>query len=90
MAKPSPTASSRSPFDLAGQMAGEYRLGRLLGEGGFGAVYEAEHRVLKRRAAVKVLHRVAAKDSDAPLRFIAEAQAVNQIISSMVPVRADW
>ncbi|HVJ14063.1 MAG TPA: serine/threonine-protein kinase [Polyangiaceae bacterium] len=60
-------------------MAGEYRLGRLLGEGGFGAVYEAEHPVLKRRAAVKILHRVADKDSDAVQRFIAEAQAVNQI-----------
>jgi eukaryotic-like serine/threonine-protein kinase len=60
-------------------MAGEYKLGRLLGEGGFGAVYEAEHPLLKRRAAVKVLHRVAEKDSDAVQRFIAEAQAVNQI-----------
>jgi serine/threonine-protein kinase len=60
-------------------MAGEYRLVRKLGEGGFGAVYEAEHPLLKRRAAVKVLHRVADKDSDAVLRFISEAQAVNQI-----------
>jgi eukaryotic-like serine/threonine-protein kinase len=60
-------------------MAGEYRLLRKLGEGGFGAVFEAEHPVLKRRAAVKVLHRVADKDSDAVLRFISEAQAVNQI-----------
>jgi serine/threonine-protein kinase len=60
-------------------MAGEYRLVRKLGEGGFGAVYEAEHPLLKRRAAVKVLHRVADRDSDAVLRFISEAQAVNQI-----------
>jgi serine/threonine-protein kinase len=60
-------------------MAGEYRLLRKLGEGGFGAVYEAEHPLLKRRAAVKVLHRVADKDSEAVLRFISEAQAVNQI-----------
>ena len=60
-------------------MAGEYRLLRKLGEGGFGAVYEAEHPLLKRKAAVKVLHRVADRDSDAVLRFISEAQAVNQI-----------
>jgi serine/threonine-protein kinase len=60
-------------------MAGEYRLLRKLGEGGFGAVYEAEHPLLKRRAAVKVLHRAAARDSDAALRFVSEAQAVNQI-----------
>jgi len=60
-------------------MAGEYRLGRKLGEGGFGAVYEAVHPLLKRRAAVKVLHRIAGSDSDAVLRFVAEARAVNQI-----------
>ena len=60
-------------------MAGEYRLGRKLGEGGFGAVYEAIHPLLKRRAAVKVLHRIAGSDSEAVLRFVAEARAVNQI-----------
>lgn len=70
-----------TPGDIAGRMAGEYRLGRKLGEGGFGAVYEAEHPVLKRRAAVKVLHQVAGVDSDAVLRFISEAQAANQVRS---------
>ena len=60
-------------------MAGEYRLRRKLGEGGFGAVYEAEHPLLKRRAAVKVLRRIGGPGSDAVLRFISEAQAVNQI-----------
>jgi len=34
-------------------MAGEYRLRKKLGEGGYGAVYEAEHPLLKRRAAVQ-------------------------------------
>ena len=62
-------------------MAGEYRLRRKLGEGGFGAVYEAEHPVLKRRAAGKVLHQAAGRDSEAVLRFISEAQAANQIRS---------
>jgi serine/threonine-protein kinase len=65
-------------------MAGEYRLRRKLGEGGFGTVYEAEHPVLKRRAAVKVLHQVAGLDSDAVMRFISEAQAVNQIQSQHI------
>jgi eukaryotic-like serine/threonine-protein kinase len=74
-----PAAPPRRSSDSGGRMAGEYRLLRKLGEGGFGAVYEAEHPVLKRRAAVKVLHRVADKDSEAVLRFISEAQAVNQI-----------
>ena len=79
-----PASSSEIPTESAnivGRMAGEYRLRRKLGEGGFGAVYEAEHPVLKRRAAVKVLHRVAGRDSDAVLRFISEAKAANQIRS---------
>jgi len=74
----SPKAKSVPP-EITGWMAGEYRLGRKLGEGGFGAVYEAVHPLLKRRAAVKVLHRIAGSDSDAVLRFVAEARAVNQI-----------
>jgi serine/threonine-protein kinase len=75
---PSSKANSVAP-EIAGQMAGEYRLGRKLGEGGFGTVYEAIHPLLKRRAAVKVLHRIAGSDSEAVLRFVAEARAVNQI-----------
>jgi len=75
---PLPKTNS-APSEIAGWMAGEYRLGRKLGEGGFGAVYEAVHPLLKRRAAVKVLHRIAGSDSDAVLRFVAEARAVNQI-----------
>src|SRR5215471_7631749 len=67
--------------DIVGRMAGEYRLRRKLGEGGFGAVYEAEHPVLARRAAVKVLHQAAGGDSEAVLRFISEAKAANQIRS---------
>jgi eukaryotic-like serine/threonine-protein kinase len=75
------SSSSGTGQEIVGRMAGEYRLIKKLGEGGFGAVYEAEHPVLRRRAAVKVLHQVAGMDSDAVLRFISEAQAANQIRS---------
>jgi len=81
MSKRPPPGPGDASGDLAGRMAGEYRIGRKLGEGGFGAVYESEHPLLKRRAAVKVLHRDAQRNSDAVLRFVAEAQAVNQIRS---------
>ena len=60
-------------------MAGEYRILKKLGSGGFGTVYEAEHPVLKRRAAVKVLHASRSVEDVAVARFIAEAQAASQI-----------
>jgi serine/threonine-protein kinase len=65
--------------DLYGEMAGEYRILRKLGTGGFGTVFEAEHPVLKRKAAVKVLHENRSVDSNAVSRFVAEAQSANQI-----------
>jgi len=65
--------------ELYGEMAGEYRIVRKLGTGGFGTVFEAEHPVLKRKAAVKVLHANRSVDSAAVLRFIAEAKSANQI-----------
>jgi eukaryotic-like serine/threonine-protein kinase len=77
---PSPGRGAQTP-GIVGEMAGEYRLMRKLGEGGFGAVYQAEHPLLKKLAAVKVLHRAADRDSDAVLRFVSEAQAANQIRS---------
>jgi serine/threonine protein kinase len=71
----------KTPTDgeLYGEMAGEYRIVRKLGTGGFGTVFEAEHPVLRRKAAVKVLHTNRSVDSAAVLRFIAEAQSANQI-----------
>jgi serine/threonine protein kinase len=65
--------------DLRGQMAGEYRMLRQIGAGGFGTVYEAEHPVLKRKAAVKVLHASRTVDQAAVQRFVSEAQAATQI-----------
>ena len=41
----------------AGTVVGNYRIERPLADGGMGSVYEATHRILPRRAAIKVLHR---------------------------------
>ncbi len=67
-----------SDLDLA-EWVGEYVILRKLGEGGFGAVYEALHPVIGKRAAVKVLHAQYSADEAVTSRFAAEARAVNQI-----------
>src|SRR5262249_35668745 len=44
------------PVDMSGRLVGSYRLSRLIGQGGMGAVYEAAHQQLQRRVAVKILN----------------------------------
>jgi len=53
---------------------GKYALGPLLGVGGIGAVYAAEHPLLRREIAVKILHRRFATDAELSGRFIREAR----------------
>jgi serine/threonine protein kinase len=79
MAALNKTEVRRAGAELHGQLAGEYRILRKLGSGGFGTVYEAEHPLLKRKAAVKVLHAHPAMDSIAVQRFIEEARSASQI-----------
>ncbi|MBJ6761456.1 serine/threonine protein kinase [Myxococcaceae bacterium JPH2] len=62
-----------------GTLAGEYVLKVLLASGGHGSVYEAEHRILGRRAAVKVMHPHLADQGEMLQRFVREARVVNQI-----------
>ena len=57
-------------------LGGKYLLGELLGQGGFGAVYQARHTLLNRQQAVKILleqHFTSAKFRE---RFIREAQTL--------------
>jgi tRNA A-37 threonylcarbamoyl transferase component Bud32 len=58
---------------------GKYRLLELIGSGAMGAVYRAEHVVLGRIVAVKVLHAELANDESLVERFFAEARAVNLV-----------
>ena len=48
---------------------GKYRIIRLLGEGGMGAVYEGENTRIKRTVAIKVLHAAVAEKADVVQRF---------------------
>lgn len=61
-----------------GDKLGSFRLLELLGEGGAGAVFRAEHTFLKRPVAIKVLHPELYLDSGMVARFFQEALAVNR------------
>ena len=74
--KPQPTASSAL---TEGQRLGAYRIVRLLGEGGMGAVYEARQEPLDRRVALKTLHADYAKSQDALARFFNEAKVLSRL-----------
>ena len=63
----------------SGQLLGTYRIVRLLGEGGMGAVYEAKQEPLGRRVALKVLHAEFAEDADATTRFFNEAKILSRL-----------
>jgi len=63
---------------------GKYRIIRLLGEGGMGAVYEGDNTRIHRRVAIKVLHAGVAQSKDAVERFEREAQAAGRIGSEHI------
>jgi serine/threonine-protein kinase len=63
---------------------GKYRIVRLVGEGGMGAVYEGENTRIKRKVAIKVLHSAVAEKTEVVQRFEREAQAAGRIGSEHI------
>jgi serine/threonine-protein kinase len=72
-------SSPRVRTSLVGSSIGNLRLTQVLGEGGMGTVYLAEHPRLRRSSAIKVLHPWLVQDSKAVKRFFDEAHASNAI-----------
>jgi len=60
---------------LAARKLGQYLLKRRLGQGGMGEVYLAEHILLKRPCAVKIIRPEQALDTRTVQRFLREVQA---------------
>lgn len=60
-------------------LGGKYRLEKLLGTGGMGAVYEGLHEGVRKRFAIKVLRGEAFLDEGSRARFGKEAQAAAKI-----------
>jgi serine/threonine protein kinase len=65
--------------DSIGLVLGSYRLLEVIGRGGMGRVYRAEHVRLGRQVALKLLKPEYAVKRDAVARFFQEAKAVNKI-----------
>lgn len=76
-----PDKSARRPeLDLlrVGAEFGVYRIRECVGFGGMGVVYRAEHTLIERTVALKVLTPNAGTDPQMVRRFFAEARAVNR------------
>jgi serine/threonine protein kinase len=75
---PVPQAPTDEP-DRVGSVMGSYRVIELLGRGGMGFVYRAEHIKLGREVALKLLRSDYARRRDAVARFFQEARTVNRV-----------
>jgi serine/threonine-protein kinase len=64
---------------VIGRSIGNYKIVRVLGEGGMGTVYLAEHPMIGKRVAVKMLRPDLGTDPGLVSRFFQEAKAVNEI-----------
>jgi len=65
--------------DESGTDIGRYHLLAKLGEGGMGSVYVAEHKLMRKRVAVKMMHSAIGANSAPLVRFINEARAAARI-----------
>src|SRR5512147_3344395 len=64
---------------VVGTQVGAYRVLQQIGEGGMGTVWLAEHMMLGRRAAIKLLHPMFTARPDIVTRFFNEARAATAI-----------
>src|SRR5579883_868856 len=74
-----PREGSRRESLVGAVLGGRYRIERLIGEGGMGAVYQAEHTHMRKRLAVKVLHPEMSRLPEVVARFEREAMAAGHM-----------
>jgi serine/threonine-protein kinase len=73
------TVGKRASIQTGDLIEGRYRILKLLGEGGMGAVFLAEHTLIKRRVAIKILHPHLATDAHVVDCFMNEARAAGML-----------
>ena len=79
------------PSSLVGSTLSErYRVDKLVGEGGMGTVYLAEHMLMRKRVAIKVLHAEMTRLPEVVARFEREAMAAANIEHPNVAAATDF
>ena len=89
----SPTQPATPPPNdpSVGKVIGErYRLLGRIGEGGMGAVYRAEHTLMKKVVAVKLLHSELGQVDEAVRRFEREAQSASRLSHTNIVAVTDF
>ncbi len=85
------TDSGFVPDSNVGQVIGsKYRVVRLIGQGGMGRVYEAQHTVIGRRFAIKCLLAEHTQQSEMVARFQREAEAAGGIENENIAAVLDF
>ena len=77
-----PVGNPSPPSDdpLIGRVLSErYRIIRKIGEGGMGAVYQAEHALIEKKIALKILFQELTRRPDLVARFLQEAKSASRI-----------
>ena len=80
--RPGAESDTQAGDPMIGQtLGGKYRVVRLLGEGGMGAVYEGEQQLgtTKRKVAVKTLHPHLSRDAKIKARFEREVGTIAEL-----------
>ena len=64
---------------MIGTTINNYKIVKIIGKGGMGNVYLAEHITLNRKAAIKVLHLDLTQKEQVNLRFVQEAKLLDEL-----------
>src|SRR5262249_35749407 len=80
LSRRTPTLNKPIPADArAGSTVGKYKLREIVGRGGMGVVYRAEHIYIGKEVAVKILHDGYGGREESIKRFLREARAASLI-----------
>ena len=79
MGAPSPSPDESGIVSIGSLLDGRYRVDAILGTGGMGRVYKAEHTGIGRAVAIKVLHAKLGGSKEAAQRFQREALASGRL-----------